>query len=65
MYLTGQVQSACQGAGNLSVGLFGIGGQWRSGSAGWPAEFTAGARQRGVDTGGGAVIKPMPMPAGS
>jgi len=62
MYLTGQVQSAYQGgAGAFSVGLFGIGGLWRSGEgllAG--AEMLAGAAGGGgVDTGSGAVIKPM------
>ncbi len=62
MYLTGQVQSAYQGgAGGFSVGLFGIGGQWRSGDgllAG--AEMLAGAAGGGgVDTGSGAVVKPM------
>jgi hypothetical protein len=62
LYLTGQVQSAYQGgAGGFSVGLFGIGGQWRSGT-GWlaGAEFLAGAAGGGgVDTGSGAVVKPM------
>jgi hypothetical protein len=62
LYLSGQVQSAYQGgAGGFTVGLFGIGGQWRSGS-GWlaGAEFLAGAAGGGgVDTGSGAVIKPM------
>jgi hypothetical protein len=62
MYLTGQVQSAYQGgAGGFTVGLFGVGGLWRSGEgllAG--AEFLAGAAGGGgVDTGSGAVIKPM------
>ncbi len=62
LYLTGQVQSAYQGgAGGFSVGLFGVGGLWRSGAgllAG--AEFLAGAAGGGgVDTGSGAVIKPM------
>jgi hypothetical protein len=62
LYLTGQVQSAYQGgAGAFSVGLFGAGGLWRSGEgllAG--AEFLAGAAGGGgVDTGSGAVIKPM------
>jgi hypothetical protein len=62
MYLTGQVQSAYQGgAGGFSVGLFGIGGQWRSGDgllAG--AEMLVGAAGGGgVATGSGAVIKPM------
>jgi hypothetical protein len=62
LYLTGQVQSAYQGgAGGFSVGLFGIGGLWRSGDgllAG--AEMLAGAAGGGgVDTGSGAVIKPM------
>lgn len=62
LYLSGQVQSAYQGgAGAFSVGLFGIGGQWRSGD-GWLAgtEFLAGAAGGGgVDTGSGAVVKPM------
>lgn len=62
LYLSGQVQSAYQGgAGGFTVGLFGVGAQWRSGS-GWlaGAEFLAGAAGGGgVDTGGGAVIKPM------
>jgi len=62
LYLSGQVQSAYQGgAGAFSVGLFGVGGLWRSGEgllAG--AEFLAGAAGGGgVDTGGGAVVKPM------
>ncbi|HOM13745.1 MAG TPA: hypothetical protein PLB41_10550, partial [Rubrivivax sp.] len=62
MYLSGQVQSAYQGgAGAFSVGLFGIGGLWRSGQgllAG--AELLAGAAGGGgVDTGSGAVVKPM------
>lgn len=61
-YLSGQVQSAYQGgAGAFSVGLFGIGGLWRSGEgllAG--AELLAGAAGGGgVDSGSGAVIKPM------
>lgn len=74
IYLSGQVQSAYQGgAGGFSMGLFGIGGLWRSGTgllAG--AEFLAGAAGGGgVDTGSGAVLKPMafvgwePMPATS
>ncbi len=62
LYLSGQVQSAYQGgAGGFSVGLFGIGGLWRSGQgllAG--AELLAGAAGGGgVDTGSGAVLKPM------
>ena len=62
LYLSGQVQSAYQGgAGAFSVGMFGIGGLWRSGEgllAG--AEFLAGAAGGGgVDTGSGAVVKPM------
>lgn len=62
VYLSGQVQSAYQGgAGAFSVGLFGIGALWRSGEgllAG--AEFLAGAAGGGgVDTGSGAVFKPM------
>jgi hypothetical protein len=62
LYLSGQVQSAYQGgAGAFTVGLFGIGGLWRSG-AGWlgGAELLAGAAGGGgVDTGSGAVLKPM------
>jgi hypothetical protein len=62
LYLSGQVQSAYQGgAGAFSVGLFGVGGQWRDGN-GWlaGAEFLAGAAGGGgVDTGSGAVVKPM------
>ena len=62
LYLTGQVQSAYQGdAGAYTAGLFGIGGQWRFESgllAG--AEMLAGAAGGGgVDTGGGAIVKPM------
>ncbi len=62
LYLSGQVQSAYQGgAGGFSVGLFGIGGLWRSGDgllAG--AEMLAGAAGGGgVATGSGAVLKPM------
>jgi hypothetical protein len=62
LYLSGQVQSAYQGgAGGFTVGLFGIGGLWRSGEgllAG--AELLAGAAGGGgVDTGSGAVVKPM------
>lgn len=61
-YVSGQVQSAYQGgAGAFSVGLIGIGGLWRSGQgllAG--AELLAGAAGGGgVDSGSGAVIKPM------
>jgi hypothetical protein len=61
-YLNGQVQSAyAGGAGAFSVGLFGVGAQWPLGS-GWlaGAELAAGAAGGGgVDTGSGAVIKPM------
>jgi hypothetical protein len=61
MYVTGQVQSAYQGnAGAFSVGLFGVGAQWRQ--DGWlaGAELLAGAAGGGgVDTGGGAIVKPM------
>ncbi len=62
LYLSGQVQSAYQGgAGGFTVGLFGVGALWRSGEgllAG--AEFLAGAAGGGgVDTGSGAVVKPM------
>ena len=62
LYLTGQVQSAYQGgAGAYTAGLFGVGGQWRFEPdllAG--AEMLAGAAGGGgVDTGGGAIVKPM------
>ena len=62
LYLTGQVQSAYAGdAGAFIAGLFGGGGQWRLGEgllAG--AELLVGAAGGGgVDTGGGAVVKPM------
>jgi hypothetical protein len=61
LYVTGQVQSAYQGnAGAFSVGLFGVGAQWRQ--DGWlaGAELLAGAAGGGgVDTGGGAIVKPM------
>ena len=62
MYLSGQVQSAYQGgAGGFSVGLFGIGGLWRSGQGLLGgAELLAGAAGGGgVDTGSGVVVKPM------
>jgi hypothetical protein len=62
LYLSGQVQSAYQGgAGGFTVGLFGVGGLWRSGGGLLGgAEFLAGAAGGGgVDTGSGAVIKPM------
>jgi hypothetical protein len=62
MYLTGQVQSAyAGGAGAYSVGLFGVGAQKRWGN-GWlaGAEMLAGAAGGGgVDTGSGAIAKPM------
>jgi hypothetical protein len=56
------VQSAYQGgAGAYTAGLFGVGGQWRFEPgllAG--AELLAGAAGGGgVDTGGGAIVKPM------
>jgi hypothetical protein len=62
LYLSGQVQSAYQGgAGAYTAGLFGVGGQWRFEPgllAG--AELLAGAAGGGgVDTGGGAIVKPM------
>ena len=62
LYLTGQVQSAYAGdAGAFTVGLFGAGAQWRFGQgllAG--AELLAGAAGGGgVDTGSGAIVKPM------
>lgn len=61
LYVSGQVQSAYQGnAGAFSVGLFGVGAQWRQ--DGWlaGAELLAGAAGGGgVDTGGGAIVKPM------
>jgi hypothetical protein len=62
LYLSGQVQSAYQGgAGGFTVGLFGVGGLWRSGGGLLGgAEFLAGAAGGGgVDTGSGAVVKPM------
>jgi hypothetical protein len=62
VYLSAQTQSAYQGdAGAFAVGLFGIGAQWRFGP-GWRygAEMLAGAAGGGgVDTGNGAVLKPM------
>jgi len=60
-YVSGQVQSAYQGgAGAFSVGLFGVGAQWRSGPWLASAEMLAGAAGGGgVDTGSGAVVKPM------
>jgi hypothetical protein len=62
LYFTGQVQSAYQGgAGAYSVGLFGVGAQKRYGN-GWlaGAEMLAGAAGGGgVDTGSGAIVKPM------
>ncbi len=62
LYLTGQVQSAYQGnAGAYTAGLFGVGGQWR-----WDTGILAGAEMLagaagggGVDTGSGAIVKPM------
>lgn len=62
LYLSGQVQSAYQGgAGGFTVGLFGIGGLWRSGQGLLGgAELLAGAAGGGgVDSGSGAVVKPM------
>jgi hypothetical protein len=62
VYLNGQLQSAYAGdAGAFSVGLFGLGVQWPIGSAALAGvELAAGAAGGGgVDTGGGAVIKPM------
>ena len=62
LYLSGQVQSAYQGgAGGFTVGLFGVGGLWRSGQGLLGgAELLAGAAGGGgVDTGSGAVVKPM------
>jgi len=62
LYLTGQVQSAYQGnAGAYTAGLFGVGGQWRfEPGVLAAAEMLAGAAGGGgVDTGGGAIVKPM------
>ena len=62
LYLSGQVQSAYQGgAGGFTVGLFGVGGLWRSGQGLLAcAELLAGAAGGGgVATGSGAVVKPM------
>ncbi len=62
LYLTGQVQSAYQGnAGAYTAGLFGVGGSWHF-EPGLlaAAEMLAGAAGGGgVDTGGGAIVKPM------
>jgi hypothetical protein len=62
VYFTAQVQSAyAGGAGAYSVGLFGVGAQKRFGD-GWlaGAEMLAGAAGGGgVDTGSGAIVKPM------
>lgn len=62
LYLSGQVQSAYAGdAGAFMAGLLGAGGQWHPGQ-GWliGAELLAGAAGGGgVDTGSGAIFKPM------
>jgi len=62
LYLSGQVQSAYQGdAGAYTAGLFGAGGLWRF-EPGLLAgvELLAGAAGGGgVDTGAGAIVKPM------
>ncbi len=62
LYLSGQVQSAYQGnAGAYTAGLIGAGGLWRF-EPGLLAgvELLAGAAGGGgVDTGGGAIVKPM------
>lgn len=62
LYLSGQVQSAYAGsAGAFAVGLFGVGGNWQvSKRLRMGFEMLAGAAGGGgVDTGGGAVFKPM------
>lgn len=62
LYLSAQVQSAYAGsAGAFAVGLFGIGANWQvSKHFNMGAEVLAGAAGGGgVDTGGGAVYKPM------
>ena len=62
MYLSGQVQSAYQGdAGAYTAGFFGAGGQWRfePGVLAGAEMLVGAAGGGGVDTGGGAVFKPM------
>ena len=62
VYLSGQVQSAYAGdAGAFAVGLFGVGASWQAGKhVQFGAELLAGAAGGGgVDTGSGAVYKPM------
>ncbi len=62
LYLTGQVQSAYQGdAGAYTAGLFGMGGQWRfePGLLAGAEMLVGAAGGGGVDTGGGAIVKPM------
>jgi hypothetical protein len=62
MYLSGQVQSAYQGdAGAYTAGLFGAGGQWRfePGVLAGAEMLIGAAGGGGVDTGGGAIVKPM------
>ncbi len=62
LYVNGQVQSAYAGAaGAFSVGLFGVGVRWQV-LPDWQlgAELAVGAAGGGgVDTGGGAVVKPL------
>jgi len=62
LYLSGQVQSAYQGgAGAYTAGLFGIGGQWRfePGLLAGTEMLVGAAGGGGVDTGAGAIAKPM------
>ncbi len=62
VYLNGQVQSAFSGeAGAFSVGLFGVGATWAATPAlALGAELALGAAGGGgVDTGRGAVVKPL------
>jgi hypothetical protein len=62
LYLNGQVQSAYAGdAGAFSAGLFGVGALWQPLPAlQLAAEVAIGAAGGGgVDTGGGAVVKPL------
>jgi hypothetical protein len=62
LYVNGQVQSAYGGeAGAFSVGLFGVGALWQPLPAlQLGAELAVGAAGGGgVDTGGGAVVKPL------
>ncbi len=62
LYVNGQVQSAYEGdAGAFAVGLFGVGALWQPLPAlQLGAEVALGAAGGGgVDTGGGAVVKPL------